>query len=138
MHVQIKIKVTSILNKFDALTTKLYINVIDDSNKKLATEAITNFNRFVFVLMFIAIFHVWTRIVILDQEYDISDISESLAQDKKTGDLLKLEVMTLKSPDRINKIAKEQLDMALPDDNQILFINNHSNDSQMCQQCHNN
>lgn len=75
-----------------------------------------------FVLMILALLYVWSHIHMTQLEYKVA------AELGKKDDLLeeqrklKLEYATLKSPRRIEAIAKNTLQMSYPDREQVIFI----------------
>lgn len=74
------------------------------------------------VLMILALLYVWSHIHMTQLEYKIAaEISkkDDLLEDQRK---LKLEYATLKSPRRIEAIAKNTLQMSYPDREQVIFI----------------
>jgi cell division protein FtsL len=75
-----------------------------------------------FVLMAVALIYVWTHIYMTELEYQVADelsIKEQLLEEQKR---LKLESATLKSPERIETIARNQLQMVYPDGKQVILL----------------
>jgi cell division protein FtsL len=74
------------------------------------------------VLMVLALLYVWSHIHMTQLEYkiaaEISKKDDMLEEQRK----LKLEYATLKSPRRIEAIAKNTLQMSYPDREQVIFI----------------
>jgi cell division protein FtsL len=69
-----------------------------------------------------SLFYVWTRIQVIHLGYEISSAlkeGKSLAEANKR---MRLEVATLKSYARIEKIAVEELKMAKPKPDQVIVI----------------
>jgi len=67
-------------------------------------------------------FYTWCRIQCINIGYDISEqkkVFESRAALQKN---IEIELSRLKSPDRIEKIAREQLDLIMPGPNQVVII----------------
>ncbi len=74
------------------------------------------------VLMILALLYVWSHIHMTQLEYKVAaEISkkDDLLEDQRK---LKLEYATLKSPRRIEAIAKNTLQMSYPDREQVIFI----------------
>jgi cell division protein FtsL len=77
---------------------------------------------FVLLLILASLFYVWSRVQVIQLGYEISS---ALKEEKKLVDAnrrLKLEIATLKSYSRIEKIAVEELKMSKPDAAQVIVI----------------
>jgi len=77
----------------------------------------------VFLLLVLSVLlYVWTRIQVVQLGYEIS----SAVGEKETVILahneLKVEIATLRSAQRLEKKAREQLGMSLPNSNQLIII----------------
>ena len=80
------------------------------------------FTLLVFFLIGGSLFHVWSRIQVIRLGYEISDVlkaGRTLAEENKR---LRLEIATLKSYGRIEKIAVEELGMIKPRPDQVIVI----------------
>lgn len=85
--------------------------------------------RFLFRVLFLvafmsilSLFYIWSRVQIVQYGYEINALevkNRGLVDENKK---LKVEVATLKAPDRIEKIAKEKLGMGLPAPEQIEIL----------------
>lgn len=67
----------------------------------------------------LSLFYIWSRVQIVQYGYEINSLNDrrmSLLEENKK---IKVEVATLKAPQRIEKIALEQLRMRAPDQTQI-------------------
>ncbi|MCK9362605.1 MAG: cell division protein FtsL [Syntrophales bacterium] len=74
------------------------------------------------VIMAVALIYVWSHIHMTELEYQIAgEITsrEQLVEDQKR---LKLELATLKSPQRIESIAREKLQMIYPIKEQVILL----------------
>ena len=71
------------------------------------------------LLTLVALFHVWSRVTVIDLNLQISAADGAIREAKQEAGRLRLEIASLKTPDRIEKIAREQLGMTLPTDVQI-------------------
>jgi cell division protein FtsL len=71
------------------------------------------------LLTLVALFHVWSRVTVLDLNLQISDADGAIREAKQEASRLRLEIASLKTPGRIEKIAREDLGMSLPTDVQI-------------------
>jgi len=72
-----------------------------------------------FLLTLVALFHVWSRVTVIDLNLQISEADSAIRESKQEASRLRLEIASLKTPDRIEKIAREQLGMTLPTDVQV-------------------
>lgn len=82
----------------------------------------SNFIFVAFALMAVALIYVWSHIHMTELEYqvarEISTHERILNEQRK----LKVELATLKSPQRIEKIAKEKLGMFYPTRDQVIIL----------------
>jgi cell division protein FtsL len=73
-------------------------------------------------LIAFSLFYVWSRVLVINLGYDLSQAMEiqwKLVQDNKK---LQIEIATLKSPARIERIAQDELDMEKPLPGQIILM----------------
>ncbi|NWG02181.1 MAG: cell division protein FtsL [Syntrophaceae bacterium] len=77
-----------------------------------------------FVLLFIggSLFYVWSRIQVLQLGYEISNALKEERSLIEANKKLRVEIATLKSYGRIEKLATEELRMAKPKPEQIIVI----------------
>jgi cell division protein FtsL len=75
-----------------------------------------------FVFTIVSVFHVWSRFKLVDLNLQISEITRQLSEAGQEQKRLKLEAASLKSPTRIEAIAKNELGMALPTEQQIIHV----------------
>ncbi len=93
--------------------------------KEEDSPARTSYSTWVFVafvIMAIALVHVWSHIHMTELEYRIArELSEQekLIEEQKR---LKMELATLKSPQRIESIAREKLQMTYPEREQVILL----------------
>ena len=74
------------------------------------------------VFTIVSVFHVWSRFKLLDLNMEISEISRQLSEAGQEQKRLRLEAASLKAPARIEAIAKNDLGMALPTDQQVIHV----------------
>lgn len=74
------------------------------------------------VFTVVSVFHVWSRFKLVDLNLQISDISRQLNEAGQEQKRLKLEATSLKIPARIEAIAKNELGMALPNEQQVIHV----------------
>jgi cell division protein FtsL len=93
--------------------------------EKVSTQIkYSNFFVFTLVLMAVALIYVWSHIYMTELEYMVAaemSIKEKLVEEQTK---LKVEIATLKSPQRLEAIAKEQLQMTYPTRDQVIILNN--------------
>jgi len=93
--------------------------------EKVSTQI--KYSNFIFVtlvLMAVALIYVWSHIRMTELEYMVAtemSIKEKLVEEQTK---LKVEIATLKSPQRLEAIAKEQLQMTYPTRDQVIILNN--------------
>jgi len=74
------------------------------------------------VFTVVSVFHVWSRFKIVDLNLKMSEISRQLDEADQEQKGLTLEAASLKAPARIESIAKNELGMALPTEQQIIHV----------------
>ena len=93
--------------------------------EKVSTQI--KYSNFIFVtlvLMAVALIYVWSHIHMTELEYIVAaemSIKEKLVEEQTK---LKVEIATLKSPQRLEAIAREQLQMTYPTRDQVIILNN--------------
>lgn len=94
-------------------------------NAELATSRIDVF-RFVMICMIlltvVSVFHVWSRFKLIDLNLQISDAARQLKEAEQEQKRLKLEAVSLRTPARVEVIAKNELGMALPTEQQVILV----------------
>jgi cell division protein FtsL len=94
-----------------------------DRGKKAAPRLKYSVFLFVaFVLMAVAIAYVWSHIQMTRLEYQVAEEMTRKEQLLEEQRRLKLEFATLKSPHRIESIAKNSLHMSYPERDQVIVI----------------
>ena len=74
------------------------------------------------LLTLVSIFHVWSRVEVIDLNLKISESSRLFKEEQQENKRLRLEVASLKTPSRIEALAKGELGMALPTDQQVVLV----------------
>lgn len=74
------------------------------------------------LLTLVSIFHVWSRVKVIDLNLQIADVSRQMKEEQQEYNRLRLEVASLKTPARIETLAKGELGMALPTDQQVVVV----------------
>lgn len=70
----------------------------------------------------VSIFHVWSRVRVIDLNLQISAVNRQFQEMQQENKRLKVEIASLKTPARIEALAKGELGMALPTDQQVIVI----------------
>ena len=78
----------------------------------------------VFIGLFIGelLFYTWCRVQSIQVRYEISELGANQERMVRLQDNLKIELARLKSPQRISKIAKQQLGLVAPTSKQLIII----------------
>lgn len=95
------------------------------SGTQLVTNRLDVF-RFLMICMVlltvVSVFHVWSRFKLVDLNLQISETSRLLKEAEQDQKRLNLEVASLRTPARIEAIAKNELGMALPTELQVVLV----------------
>ena len=78
----------------------------------------------IFMGLFIAelLFYTWCRVQSIQVRYEISELTADQERLAMLQDNLKIELARLKAPQRIAKIAKQQLGLISPTNKQLIII----------------
>ncbi len=74
------------------------------------------------LLTLVSIFHVWSRVKVIDMNLQIAEMSRVIKEQEQEQNRLKLEVASLKTPGRIEALAKGELGMAIPTEQQVVTV----------------
>jgi cell division protein FtsL len=74
------------------------------------------------LLTIVSIFHVWSRVKVVDLNLQIAETKKAFKEQQQENNRLKLEAAALKTPARIEALAKGELGMALPSDQQVIAV----------------
>ena len=74
------------------------------------------------VLMAVALLYVWSHIHMTELEYRIARELNNQEQIEEEQRKLKVELATLKSPQRIETIAREKMQMTYPERQQVIIL----------------
>jgi len=77
---------------------------------------------FLFLAATLALSYVWTRVQVIQQGYEISRLHKSVAGLEHDAAQLQAEIARLKSPDRLELIARTYFEMRSPKANEIFFV----------------
>lgn len=74
------------------------------------------------LLTVVSIFHVWSRFRLIELNLQIGEASRQMKDLEQEQTRLKLEAESLKTPARIETIAKRDLGMIVPQDQQVILV----------------
>ena len=74
------------------------------------------------LLTLVSIFHVWSRVRVIDLNLQLAEVGRQMKEQQQEHNRLKLEVASMKTPARIEALARGELGMALPTDQQVVII----------------
>jgi len=74
------------------------------------------------LLTLVSIFHVWSRVKVIDMNLQIAGLTKEIREQEQERNRLNLEVASLKTPARIEALAKGELGMALPTEQQVVVV----------------
>ncbi len=74
------------------------------------------------LLTLVSVFHVWSRVKVVDLNLQLAESKRFLKEAQQEQNRLRLEVASLKTPARIEALAKGELGMALPLDQQVVNV----------------
>ena len=77
---------------------------------------------FLALVLAISLFIVWSRLQVVNLDYDIASLESSLRQLQHESQQLKLEAASLKRLDRIEKLARKELGLGFPTPQQIIPV----------------
>ncbi len=77
---------------------------------------------FMVALTLVALFHVWSRCRVYELSQQITEAHQAQDTALQEQKRLKMEKEMLKNPARIDTIAKNELGMALPTDQQVITV----------------
>lgn len=74
------------------------------------------------LLTLVSVFHVWSRVRVVDVNLQLGDATKTMKQLKDEGERLRIEVASLKNPARIESIATTELGMERPTEQQVVHV----------------
>jgi len=77
---------------------------------------------FLGLLLAVSLFIVWSRLQVVNLDYDISSLEGELRTLQQQSQQLSLEVASLNRPDRIMALAKRELGLDYPTSRQIISV----------------
>lgn len=77
---------------------------------------------FIALVLALSLFFVWTRIQVINLEYQISSQQERLREMHQENKNLRLEAASLSNPGRIEKLAVNELGLRFPSPQQVITV----------------
>lgn len=77
---------------------------------------------FISLLLVVSLFFVWSRVQVTSLEYEISQLESSLRGVRQETSTLRLEAASLSSPERIERVARKELNLRLPSAEQVITV----------------
>ena len=74
------------------------------------------------LLTLVSIFHVWSRVKVVDMNLQMTEITQEIKKQEEERNRLKLEVASLRTPGRIEALARGELGMSLPTEQQVIIV----------------
>ena len=74
------------------------------------------------IVTLVSVFHVWSRVKVMDLNLKVGELRRELKEQEQVQGALKLEVASLKMPARIESLAKGELGMSLPTEQQVVQV----------------
>ncbi|HBR16093.1 MAG: cell division protein FtsL [Deltaproteobacteria bacterium RIFCSPLOWO2_12_FULL_43_16] len=78
--------------------------------------------KVIIVVLLVTLFYLWSRLEVVSLGYEIADATKERAELVSDNQRFKLEILTLKSPKRIEAIAGGKLGLVYPKREQIIMI----------------
>ena len=77
---------------------------------------------FIGILLAVSLFFVWSRVQVTGLEYEISQLESTLRAQKQETSNLRLEAASLSNPERIERVARKELNLRLPSAEQVITV----------------
>ncbi len=77
---------------------------------------------FIALMLTVSLFFVWSRVQVTGLEYEISRLEGNLRDTKQETSRLRLEAATLSNPERIERVARKELNLRLPVASQVITV----------------
>jgi cell division protein FtsL len=103
-------------------TAEITLHNLRDSGKLILGLKYVPFVMLICLIMIVSIAYVWPHIRMTELEYRIAEEMSTRQRLLETREKLKVEYATLKSPQRIETIAREKLQMTYPNNDQVVYI----------------
>jgi cell division protein FtsL len=77
---------------------------------------------FIALLLAVSLFFVWSRVQVTSLDYEISKLESTLRDLRQETSNLRLEAASLRSPERIERVARKELNLRLPSAEQVITV----------------
>ena len=77
---------------------------------------------FIALVLGVSLFFVWSRVQVTGLEYEISRLESSLRSSRQETSKLRLEAASLSNPERIERVARKELNLRLPSAEQVITV----------------
>ena len=74
------------------------------------------------LMLAVSLFFVWSRVQVTSLDYEISQLESSLRGLRQETSNLRLEAASLRSPERIERVARKELNLRLPSAEQVITV----------------
>jgi cell division protein FtsL len=107
-----------------AVETQIMPQRIREEKKASSGAGYSTFIFVTIILMFVALIYVGSHIHMTELEYKVAAVLNAKEQNLEEQKRLKLEYAMLKSPQRIENIARSRLQMSYPERDQVIVLKN--------------
>src|SRR3972149_7267600 len=83
--------------------------------------------RIIAITLLITLFYLWSRLEVISLGYDIARANKEQAEFVNENKRLKLEILSLKSPQRIEALVSERLGLVYPRGGQLIIVKKKAN-----------
>ena len=77
---------------------------------------------FISLLLMVSLFFVWSRVQVTSLEYEMSLLESKLRGLREEASNLSLEAASLRDPERIERVARKELNLRLPSSEQVITV----------------
>lgn len=77
---------------------------------------------FISLLLMVSLFFVWSRVQVTSLEYEMSQLESKLRSLRQEASNLSLEAASLRDPERIERVARKELNLRLPSSEQVITV----------------
>jgi cell division protein FtsL len=77
---------------------------------------------FISLLLMVSLFFVWSRVQVTSLEYEMSQLESKLRGLHQEASNLSLEAASLRDPERIERVARKELNLRLPSSEQVITV----------------
>ena len=77
---------------------------------------------FISLLLMVSLFFVWSRVQVTSLEYEMSQLESKLRGLRQEASNLSLEAASLRDPERIERVARKELNLRLPSSEKVITV----------------